>query len=148
MELVELRYRTIIAVLVCLLFSKYAYAENDISVLIDNKPIAFDVEPKIASGRTFVPMRKIFEELGCDVEWISEEQIILATKDSSIIILKIGNNKLIIKDVLSNENKVIELDVAPFVENGRTLVPIRYVSEALSCKVDWDDQIRTVIITR
>ena len=146
--MVGLRYKTIIAVLVCLLLSKYAYAENGISVLIDNNPLTFDVEPKITSGRAFVPMRKIFEELGCDVEWVAEEQIILATKDSNVIMLKIGNNKLIIKDVLSNENKVIELDVVPFVENDRTLVPIRYVSEALLCKVDWDDQSRTVIITR
>ena len=140
--------KVILAILVCLNLFNCAYAENNISVSIDNNPITFDVEPKITSGRAFVPMRKIFEELGCDVEWVAEEQIILATKDSSVIMLKIGNNKLIIKDVLSNENKVIELDVAPFVENGRTLVPIRYVSEALLCKVDWDDQSRTVVITR
>ena len=143
-----MRNKVILAILVCLNLFNCAYAENNISVSIDNNPITFDVEPKIASGRTFVPMRKIFEELGCDVERISEEQIILATKGSNIIILRIDSNVLIIQDVLSDENEVVEMDVAQFIESGRTLVPIRAVSEALSCKVEWNEPNREVIITR
>ena len=46
--------------------------------------------------------------------------------------LKIGS-----KIALVN-GKVVELDVEPKIENGRTLVPIRFISEALGCKVDWD----------
>ena len=40
----------------------------------------------------------------------------------------------------------IELDVPPKIENGRTLVPIRFISENLGCDVEWDELKREVII--
>jgi hypothetical protein len=56
--------------------------------------------------------------------------------------LKIGQKKALVN------GKTVELDVAPKIENGRTLVPIRFISEALGCDVDWDSLTRTVYIRR
>ena len=39
-----------------------------------------------------------------------------------------------------------ELDVAPFITNGRTLVPVRAISEALGATVGWNNDTRTVTI--
>lgn len=46
------------------------------------------------------------------------------------------------------DGKQIELDVAPIIKNGRTLVPIRFISEALGCDVEWDNLTREVIIKK
>ena len=56
--------------------------------------------------------------------------------------LKIGQKNAIV------DGKTVELDVAPKIENGRTLVPIRFIAEALGCDVDWDSLTRTVYIRR
>lgn len=147
--MVKKMYIVILTLLIeSIIFSTITFAESDITVVIDETPVEFDVMPIIKEDRAFVPMRKIFESLGSDVEWMQEEQIVLATKDSKIMILKIGDSKILIKDVLTEETNTVEMSVTPFIEGGRTLVPLRCVSEALSCKVDWNNDTRTISITK
>lgn len=119
---------------------------SEIKVTIDDKNIEFDVPPIITEGRTMVPMRKIFEELGCTVEWLGESQTIIATQNSKIIVLKIDNTKILSSDVSTGKTDTLQTDVAPMLHNGRTLIPVRAVSEALGCTVDWDPEVQTVII--
>ena len=38
------------------------------------------------------------------------------------------------------------MDAAPFIEENRTMLPIRFVAEALGFKVEWDHVNRTVIL--
>ena len=45
-----------------------------------------------------------------------------------------------------NYSKKISLDVAPIIVNSRTFVPVRYVSELLGAKVDWDGKTQTITI--
>ena len=54
-------------------------------------------------------------------------------KMDKIIELEIGSNKAKI------DNKIIELDVPPIIKDNRTLVPIRFIAEALGCEVFWDN---------
>ncbi|WP_277218617.1 copper amine oxidase N-terminal domain-containing protein, partial [Peptoniphilus vaginalis] len=58
--------------------------------------------------------------------------------------LVIGS-KEIVKTTNGVEEKII-MDVAPFIENGRTMLPIRFVAEALGFNVRWDKDSRTVIL--
>ena len=44
-------------------------------------------------------------------------------------------------------NKTKELDVAPFIENGRTMLPLRAIAESIGIKVDWENSTRTAIFT-
>ncbi len=46
------------------------------------------------------------------------------------------------------DGKKVEADVAPFVQGGRALVPVRAISSALKAEVNWDAKTRTVVITR
>ena len=139
------RILTVILVLL-LMFSSVGYAE-DIKVVINENEVEFDVPPIIENNRTLVPMRKIFEGLGCDVEWLAESQTIIATKNSKIMALKIGKNKIISNDIETGETSVTEIDTAPIIYNNRTLVPVRVISESLGCTVNWDGKTQTVIIT-
>ncbi len=123
------------------------------TVIINGKTMEFDMDPIILDGRTLVPMRAIFEELGAQVEWIDESQIILATKSYKLVSLKIGKPGISIADVSVDLNTQKELEVPPFLlplpdgSGDRTLVPLRAVSEALDAVVLWDEATSTVTIT-
>lgn len=112
----------------------------DIMVYADGQNIAFDVKPELLNNRTMVPVRKTIEFLGAKVFWDNTNQEILIKKDNEEVLLTIGD-KAVLKD-----GKQLTLDSAPYVENGRTLVPLRFLSEAFGYHVDWDQQIFSVII--
>jgi Copper amine oxidase N-terminal domain. len=114
--------------------------DNSIAVYLNEKKLQFDVAPKIVDGRTFVPMRTIFESLGATVEWKNESQEVIAIRRGKIVILKIGSNKAMI------DGTEVEMDSTPFIEQGRTLIPLRFISEAFDCVVNWDSSARTIRI--
>lgn len=131
-----------------LVFSVSAFAEGEISITVNQTPLTTDVPPEITNGRTLVPMRAVFEALGADVNWIGEEQMIIATSGNKIIVLMIGSSILNYCDISTQENKNITLDVAPLIKDGRTLIPLRAVSEALGATVDWNGETRAITITK
>mgnify|MGYP004495863075 FL=1 len=128
------------------MFSCNALAEENIFVTLNGKQIEFDVPPQTVNDRTMVPMRKIFEELGAKVEWIEDTQMILASKDAKFVLMQIGKPAMIIKDFKIGSEERIELDSEPFITDGRTLVPVRAVSEAFNMQVDWDGAKKEVLI--
>ena len=115
-------------------------AEEKIKVTLDGQAMDFDVAPIIQNDR--VPMRAIFEELHCSVDYtdIDGRQIITAKNDGNTIGFKIGSNEMTV-----NGEKV-SLDTAPIITDDRTLVPLRAVSEALDCSVDRNGDTKTVTI--
>jgi len=44
------------------------------------------------------------------------------------------------------DGKEVKTDIVPQLVNGRVMVPVRWVVEALGCSVDWDGNARTVFI--
>lgn len=129
-----------------------ATAEEDIKVLLNGEQLTFDVPPQIIQDRTMVPMRVIFETLGAEVQWVEEIQTIYAHFSTRMISLKIEDPEMYITDaslVGSGQSQwVISLDVPPMMINGRTLVPVRAVAEALNLEVNWDENTQTVIISQ
>ena len=66
----------------------------------------------------------------------------------SVLILGISVNVFAKEDLyLVVDGKKVETDAACFIEKDRTLVPIRFISEALGSKVDWDKDSKKVTIT-
>ena len=108
-------------------------AEEKIKVTLDGQAMDFDVAPIIQNDRVLVPMRAIFEELHCSVDYtdIDGKQIITAKNDDNTISLEIGSNEMTVND------EKVSLDTVPVIIDDRTLVPLRAVSEALDCNVDW-----------
>lgn len=129
-----------------------AFAATDISVELDGSVITFDVNPQIIDGRTMVPLRKIFEEIGALVKWDNDTQTVTARKSSKTITLSIGSAELSIDkgDTDDAGNPVLEtvtLDVPAQIVSGRTLVPARAISESFGLNVDWDGDNQKVLIT-
>jgi N-acetylmuramoyl-L-alanine amidase len=118
-----------------------AYDQNSIKVFVDGEKLAFDVEPFIESDRTLVPIRRIFEALGAEVTWDEQTQTVIVMKGNDNISFKINDNNA----VINGENKTMEV-AAKIVEGGRTVVPLRFLSEALGYAVEWDGLTKTIQI--
>ena len=115
---------------------------DQITVKINGVAQVYDQPPVIMNGRTLVPLRGIFEALGANVSWDGQTQTVTATKGGTTIQLKIGSA------IAYKNDAVIYLDQSSMLINDRTMAPVRFVSEALGAKVDWDEIIRTVSITK
>ncbi len=113
-----------------------------ITVLFDGEEMEFDVEPIIEDGRTLVPMRAIFEKFGCAVDYASSSagKVITAFRGTKAVVMEIGKQEYTVG------GKDFVMDVAPKIVDGRTLVPLRAVSESLDARVDWDAATRTITI--
>ena len=107
-----------------------------------------DVAPKIVNDRTMLPARFVAENLGADVEWDGDKQLVTITGKN----LKTGENVTILITIGSETAEVnggkIELDSPAFVENDRTYTPIRFVSEKLGASVEWLDTEHKAVITK
>ena len=58
------------------------------------------------------------------------------------VVMTIGDKNFVVN------NKVVTGDAAPYVKSNRTYVPIRALAESFSANVDWDNDARTVTVTR
>lgn len=101
---------------------------------------SLDVAPLIQNGRTLVPLRFIGETLGARVDWNDTTRQVSYTTDQRTIVLTLNSTKAVVN------GKTITLDVAPAVVSGRTLVPLRFVSEYLNAVVDWDAAAKTATV--
>jgi len=116
-------------------------AQRDITVTIDGAKMEFpDQKPYIENSRTLVPVRFVTEALGAEVEWLQTEQKVRIQKGSELIELVIGQSKV------KAGSKTVQLDVPAKIKNSRTMVPLRFVSEALGAGVEWDQTTYTVSI--
>jgi hypothetical protein len=140
----RLLFITIISVVMMagrLVLPAFAQEQQKIPVLIDGLPVVFDVLPIIQNGRTLVPFRAIAEALNVKVDWDGTTQTISATDGKTSIRLQIGN-----KTAHRNDSPIL-LDVPPQILGVRTLIPLRFFSEAFDCQVNWDNSINGVRIT-
>ncbi|WP_281217284.1 copper amine oxidase N-terminal domain-containing protein [Lysinibacillus capsici] len=95
---------------------------------------------KMIDNRTLVPLRSIFEELGATVIWNQNTKTISATKDTTNISLKLGTKTAVIN------GQAVSIDVPAQIRSGTTLVPLRFISEALGANVKWDNKTLTATI--
>jgi len=116
-------------------------AHAAIHINLNGQPLATSVAPVSYNNRTLVPMRDIFEALGATIQWHPVTQNVTAQKDLTNITLQINNPIAIIN------GRRVQLDQPPLVINNRTMVPLRFVAEALDAKVDWNGAAELVAIT-
>lgn len=113
---------------------------DDILVNLNGRTLTFDVPPMIINERTMVPFRGILEALGAEVEYQEEGQYITASNGGTVIKMQVNNTQADVNGVQT------ELDSAPVIVDGRTLVPVRFIAESLSAQVDWNNDTRVVSI--
>jgi len=120
-----------------------AFAGADtVQVTVDGVPVTFDAaQPQMVNGRVLVPLRGVFEQLGASVDWNSNSQTVTADGHGRHVELQIGSFDA------SVNGHAVTLDVPPQVTDGTTMVPLRFLGQALGAKVDWQPQNELVAIT-
>ncbi len=116
-------------------------AKENITVTLNGQILSFDVPPQIINDRTMVPLRAIFEALGASVDWDEGTKTVTSSKDGTTITLTIDSNTMYVN------GNAVALDSPACIIDGRTLVPVRAISEAYNTNVDWNGDTRTVTIT-
>jgi|GEM_PF-423249 len=106
--------------------------KTDVSleVLYDARRIQFDVPPKMVEGSVLVPIRFVAEKMGAKLQLDGND--ITITKEDKVLKLTRDSKKA------SFNGKAVTLAQPAMVDRGRTLVPLRAVSEGLGVKVEWD----------
>ncbi|MFS0725922.1 copper amine oxidase N-terminal domain-containing protein [Paenibacillus sp. 1P07SE] len=110
--------------------TKIVRSDMPIEVLYDARKIVFDVKPKMVSGSVLVPIRFVSDKLGGQLA-VNGKEITIVKGDRT---LKLTMNSR----SASFNGKAVTLAQPAMVENGRTLVPLRAVSEGLGTAVEWD----------
>lgn len=111
-----------------------------VDVMVNGEYLESDVWPYIKDGRTMVPVRAVAEALECTVEWMEPNEVRIISGDN-IIKMYIGQTNYSVNGVEK------QLDVTPFIEDGSTMVPVRFIAEALGATVELVDEY-TVEITK
>jgi len=113
---------------------------------VNGTPNTLDSPPVIKNNRTLLPIRPIVEALGGTVGWDGNERKVTVTLGSTTIELWIGKNIARVngasKPIDSTNSKVV-----PEIINGRTMLPLRFVTENLGCQLQWDPNTQTITIT-
>jgi hypothetical protein len=118
-------------------------AGRPIEVVVNGARIAFpDQGPVIVAGRTLVPVRFVSQALGARVDWDEVNQSVRVAVDDTVVLIKLGLSVASVNGIWR------ELDVPAQAINGRTMVPLRFISEAFGASVLWDYATHTVTITR
>lgn len=116
-------------------------AADAATVQLNGQPLQTSVAPIQYRGRTLVPMRDIFEALGAKVQWDAYTQGITATRAATTVKMQMGRASA----SLNGQN--VRLDQPPLMVNGRTMVPLRFVSEAMGATVNFDNRLQLVSIS-
>lgn len=122
-----------------LMMSVSVLAAENVNVVVNNKPI--DSKGVIIDGRTMMPVRGVFEELGFDVSWDNATKTATLTK--SIVTVKMTNGD---KGFTVNGKEIIP-DVPQQIVDGRFMLPLRAVAEAIGARVNWDGATSTASIS-
>jgi len=113
---------------------------GDEKAIINGRVLRIDSEqtgvtPIMKDGRTLVPVRFISDAFGADVQWNEAGKEIIITYGEIIIQMKLGSAQYTISGLKK------ELDVPAQEINGRTLIPLRAMAEALDKKVAFKDDL-------
>jgi hypothetical protein len=107
---------------------------------VGSETIELEAPPVIEKGFTLVPLRFISEAFGASVDWNDALKVITINYRTLAIQLQVGSTVAVV------DNSIVKLDAPPKIINGRTLVPIRFISETFGATVDWDGTTKTVTI--
>jgi len=132
---------TFALVMLFMLLAPAKLLASEVTVTIDGIPVYFSgQQPAIIDGRTLVPVRGVFEQLGFVPTWDSVARTATLTRSDFTIEITIGSNVFI-----SSGTEHI-LDVHAQIINGSTMLPLRAVLESVGYSVGWNSATRTVVI--
>ena len=119
--------------------------EPPISVLVNGKAVESDVAPQLVQGRTMLPFRAILTALGVseeEIKWWENSRSVEVRTHTVFLFLTIGSYQSV------KNTQIVLLEAPPYLFQGRTMVPVRFISESLGASVNWQEEERIVTIEK
>jgi hypothetical protein len=92
------------------------------------------------SGNTMVPLTIISAIAESEAVWNAETKEVTFNVDRNVVTLKIGSNLALVN------GEQFEMPEAAIILNGRTFVPLRFVTEHLGASVIWNSELQSIYI--
>ena len=113
-----------------------------IRVFIEGRQLAFDVNPLIVDGRTLVPMRAVFEAFSLEVKWDDISKTAEGISPDKNVKFVIDSNKVLVDGLEKS------IDVPASIIGGRTLIPLRFLSENMGYNVVWNGDANLILLSK
>jgi hypothetical protein len=112
------------------------------SVFLNSQVVSFDVNPRVDNGVPMTPFRHLIEKAGGKVDWENLSKSVKADAEGKSIFLQIGDQIAKVNDLS------VSLEIAPYLDRGRTIVPLSFISDALNVNIQYDKKTNHVLITK
>jgi hypothetical protein len=113
---------------------------NKTAATVNGNTVKLDAAPIALSGVTYLPLRFIADSMGAQVEWDQAKKKVTVIRGNTMLELQIGSTDLVVNGVRQ------PAAAEPILRGGRTLVPLRLISEQLGLSVGWEQTTKTVTI--
>ncbi len=107
----------------------------------NSRPVNFDVQPRVTNGIALSPFRHLYEAAGGKVKWEHDSKSVLANGAATEAKIHIGSARAFLN------GQSTTLEYAAFIDRGRTIVPLSFISDVLKVNVDVDPKTGHVLIT-
>jgi murein tripeptide amidase MpaA len=114
---------------------------KEVNLVINNEKVSLSPSAILLNNRSMVPIRGVFEKLGASVSYNASAKSVTVKKDDTTVEVTIGSPTAYVN------NQKVQLDTSPIIFNGRTMIPLRFVSEAIGASVKWNSVERTAYIS-
>lgn len=111
------------------------------AVVLDTQFVNFDVPTRVDNGVPMTPFRHLIEKAGGTVKWEHSSKSLRAVAEGHGMFLKIGDK------LAKIDQAPLTLELAPYIDRGRTIVPVSFLRDALKVDVDYDKETGHVLIT-
>lgn len=118
------------------------YTLAPISLQIKGETIPCTVPPLIFNDSSVVPARAVFEKLGATVTWDAKKSQVKIILDDINVLMTINSQNVVLN------GKTIKMPIPPKIVNSTTMIPVRFVAEAIGMKVEWKNSERIIKIDR
>lgn len=114
---------------------------DSVQVVLDGRPLSFDVPPLIEQNVTMVPVRGVLTPLGATFSWNAASQTVTAALSGKEIQAVVGSDKATVN------GQSVTLAMPVLNVEGRTMIPLRFFAEQLGLAVEWEGESRTVLLS-
>lgn len=117
------------------------YSAEEVKLIVNGNELKdLTMPPIILNSYTLVPAREVFEELGAVVDWKSDLQQVYITYQDTLVLISIDSTKAYVNGESGT------MDIPAKIINDKTMIPVRFVSEAIGMNVEWKSDTRTIVI--
>lgn len=122
----------VLAIVIMATMSVSVLAADPIKLVVDGNTLSTEVPPVVMEGTTLVPVRAVSDALGGNTRWDAKTRKVTVEFASKTIVLTLDSKTALVNNVPTT------MLFAAKVVGGRTMVPIRFIAEAVGADVGYD----------